>query len=119
MEFEQRRHVPVKYNRELVSNTLKVMKRVAQIKERRNADLWKARMAASDRQEAKDAVKALHHHADWIEDVDAKQTALEDLNRVKEVVAESKARKREREKQRRRAERQKAAVAKQAEAVSV
>lgn len=35
MEFEQRRNVPVKYNRELLHDTLKVMKRVEQIKTKR------------------------------------------------------------------------------------
>ena len=36
-EFEKRRHVPVKYDRELWQNTLKAMKRVGEIKKRREA----------------------------------------------------------------------------------
>lgn len=110
LEFEQRRHVPVKYNRELVSQTLKVMKRVAKIKERRNDDIWKARMQKVELQESKDAAKALHHNIDWIEDVEVKATAKEDLEKVKKAVEESKARKRERLKVKRQRARQAAAA---------
>ncbi|KAF8590434.1 hypothetical protein K439DRAFT_1329780 [Ramaria rubella] len=46
-EFEKRRNVPVRYNRELVQTTMKAMKRVAEIKARRERTFWKNRMAAS------------------------------------------------------------------------
>ena len=98
LEFEQRRNVPVKYNRELVGTTLQVMKRQAEIKERREKDHWKARMRTVQRQEAKDAVKALGHNIDWIEDVDQKQTAKADLASIKATMAESRQRKRDAQK---------------------
>lgn len=34
-EFEKKRHVPVKYNRELWSNTVKAMKRIEEIRSKR------------------------------------------------------------------------------------
>ncbi|TDL27312.1 hypothetical protein BD410DRAFT_762109 [Rickenella mellea] len=46
-EFEKRRNVPVRYDRELVQTTLKAMKRVGEIKKRREHAFWKNRMAAS------------------------------------------------------------------------
>ena len=42
-EFEKRRNVPVRYNRELVQTTVKAMKRVAEIKQRREHAFWKNR----------------------------------------------------------------------------
>jgi large subunit ribosomal protein L24e len=42
-EFEKRRNVPVRYNRELVQTTIKAMKRVAEIKLRRERAFYKNR----------------------------------------------------------------------------
>lgn len=42
-EFEKRRNVPVRYDRELVQTTMKAMKRVAEIKKRREHMFWKQR----------------------------------------------------------------------------
>jgi large subunit ribosomal protein L24e len=69
----------VKYNRELVQDTLKIMKRVEEIKERRQKDLWLKRIAKSKHQEKKDAVQALKHNIDWIEDVEVKHQARDDM----------------------------------------
>jgi len=45
-EFEKRRNVPVRYDRDLLQTTIKAMKRVAEIKARREHTFWKNRMAA-------------------------------------------------------------------------
>ncbi|KAJ3490205.1 hypothetical protein NLI96_g1592 [Meripilus lineatus] len=47
IDFEKRRNVPVRYDRELVSTTVKAMKRIAEIKQKREHAFWKNRMAAS------------------------------------------------------------------------
>jgi len=47
IDFEKRRNVPVRYDRELVQTTVKAMKRIAEIKQRRERAFWKHRMAAS------------------------------------------------------------------------
>jgi hypothetical protein len=43
IEFEKRRNVPVRYDRELLQTTLKAMKRVGEIKKRREHAFWKSR----------------------------------------------------------------------------
>ncbi|EPQ58081.1 hypothetical protein GLOTRDRAFT_56679 [Gloeophyllum trabeum ATCC 11539] len=47
IDFEKRRNVPVRYDRELVQTTVKAMKRIAEIKKRREHAFWKHRMAAA------------------------------------------------------------------------
>ncbi|KAH8117287.1 ribosomal protein L24e-domain-containing protein [Phellopilus nigrolimitatus] len=46
-EFEKRRNVPVRYNRELVQTTIKAMRRVGEIRQKREHAFWRNRMAAS------------------------------------------------------------------------
>jgi large subunit ribosomal protein L24e len=47
IDFEKRRNVPVRYDRELMQTTLKAMKRIGEIKKRREHAFWKSRMAVS------------------------------------------------------------------------
>ncbi|CCA67501.1 related to RLP24-Ribosomal Like Protein 24, part of a pre-60S complex [Serendipita indica DSM 11827] len=54
IEFEKRRNVPVRYDRELVQTTIKAMKRIAEIKQKRERAFWKHRMAVA-REKHKDA----------------------------------------------------------------
>lgn len=44
IDFEKRRNIPVRYNRNLVQTTIKAMKRIAEIKKRRERVFWKNRM---------------------------------------------------------------------------
>ncbi|KAF8602844.1 hypothetical protein BDV93DRAFT_523701 [Ceratobasidium sp. AG-I] len=46
-EFEKRRNIPVRYDRELVQTTLKAMQRVTEVRARRERAFWKARMAVA------------------------------------------------------------------------
>lgn len=94
MDFEQRRHVPVKYNRELHSDTLKVMKRVEKIKERRQLKHWERRMERAKLQEKREATTALKHNIDWVEDLTVKQTARDDLLAVQHEKEAKKAQRR-------------------------
>jgi hypothetical protein len=43
IDFEKRRNIPVRYDRELVQTTVKAMKRIAEIKSRREHAFWKHR----------------------------------------------------------------------------
>ncbi|KAI9004663.1 ATPase-activating ribosome biosynthesis protein [Gaertneriomyces sp. JEL0708] len=43
LEFEKRRNIPIRYDRDLMSTTLKAMKRVAEIKARRERVFYKQR----------------------------------------------------------------------------
>lgn len=47
IDFEKRRNVPVRYDRELIQTTVKAMKRVGEIKARRERVFFKHRMAAA------------------------------------------------------------------------
>ncbi|KAK0197032.1 ribosomal protein L24e-domain-containing protein [Armillaria mellea] len=63
IDFEKRRNVPVRYDRELMKTTITAMKRVGEIKQRRERAFWKSRMLASreklkaHRKKTKEAVK--------------------------------------------------------------
>ncbi|KZT56748.1 hypothetical protein CALCODRAFT_497075 [Calocera cornea HHB12733] len=46
-EFEKRRNVPVRYDRELMAQTLKAMRRVGEIRQRRERAFFKNRMAVA------------------------------------------------------------------------
>lgn len=62
LEFEKKRNVPVRYDRELVSVTLQAMKRIQEIKARREIAFYKARMAkAGTKAKAKEADRLLVH----------------------------------------------------------
>lgn len=55
LAFNQRRHVPVRYNRELVSQTLKAMERIEEIRQKRERAFYKNRMRGNrERQLAED-----------------------------------------------------------------
>ncbi|KAF9464764.1 ribosomal protein L24e-domain-containing protein [Collybia nuda] len=64
IDFEKRRNVPVRYDRNLVQTTIKAMKRVEEIKGRRERAFFKNRMAVSrekqrvHRRKTTEAVKA-------------------------------------------------------------
>ncbi|KAF9472212.1 hypothetical protein BDN70DRAFT_938358 [Pholiota conissans] len=47
IEFEKRRNVPVRYDRDLIQTTVKAMKRVGEIRARRERAFFKHRMAAA------------------------------------------------------------------------
>ncbi|KAJ1677570.1 ATPase-activating ribosome biosynthesis protein [Spiromyces aspiralis] len=54
-EFEKRRNVPVRYDRDLMQTTIKAMKRVQEVRARRERAFYKQRMAGNkDMQKAQD-----------------------------------------------------------------
>jgi large subunit ribosomal protein L24e len=55
--FAARRNVPVRYNRDLVAKTLEAMKRIAEIRARRERVFYKKRMAGKRAREMEDARK--------------------------------------------------------------
>ncbi|XP_075921100.1 putative ribosome biogenesis protein RLP24 [Petromyzon marinus] len=56
-EFEKRRNVPVKYDRELWEKTVEAMKRVVEIKSRRQAQFIKNRLSKGKELRAKDDLR--------------------------------------------------------------
>mmetsp|Transcript_9764 Transcript_9764/g.27432 ORF Transcript_9764/g.27432 Transcript_9764/m.27432 type:complete len:208 (+) Transcript_9764:121-744(+) len=68
-EMEKRRNRPPKYDRELMASTIRAMKRNAEIKERRQADFYKARMLGKKEQQKAEAMRELEKYRDTIPDV--------------------------------------------------
>ncbi|KAF8238603.1 hypothetical protein L208DRAFT_1241543 [Tricholoma matsutake] len=59
IDFEKRRNVPVRYDRDLVQTTIKAMKRIGEIKTRRERAFFKSRMAASREKQRANRKKTL------------------------------------------------------------
>jgi len=93
LTFEKRRNVPVKYNRELVGKTLRAMKRVEEIKRRREKAHYAKRMQVRVECETRADLKVLTQHLEWVPD--GKKKIVE-----KNIAAATKFLNREREKKR-------------------
>eukprot|EP01060_Flectonema_neradi_P027863 TRINITY_DN374_c0_g1_i1.p1 TRINITY_DN374_c0_g1~~TRINITY_DN374_c0_g1_i1.p1 ORF type:complete len:178 (+),score=40.91 TRINITY_DN374_c0_g1_i1:64-597(+) len=100
LEFERRRNVPVKYDRELVQKTLKAMPKIQAIKEQRERDFWMERMRSKDAVETTSAIQHLKMHTNKIADPAMK----EQVNQVLKEHAAHRETEKEKEKQRRIAE---------------
>ncbi|KAH7922103.1 hypothetical protein BV22DRAFT_1114053 [Leucogyrophana mollusca] len=59
IDFEKRRNVPIRYDRELVQTTVKAIKRIGEIKQRREHAFWKQRMAAAREKHRAHRIKKL------------------------------------------------------------
>ena len=95
LEFEKIRNIPIKYHRELVHHSIRVIKRVDAIRSNRHKDLWLKRMSQTNKQRCLTNMNALKHNIDWIQDQTQKERAIDDYNRIKGKVTESKRKKRE------------------------
>ncbi|CAG8519673.1 10793_t:CDS:2 [Paraglomus brasilianum] len=58
--------MPVRYDRDLMSTTLKAMKRVAEIRARRERVFYKNRMAGKEEREKADNVREVQRHIELI-----------------------------------------------------
>jgi large subunit ribosomal protein L24e len=61
-EFEKRRNVPVRYDRNLMATTVKAMKRVKEIRAKRERAFYKNRMAGKKDQEKAENIKILQQN---------------------------------------------------------
>ncbi|CAM0141334.1 ATPase-activating ribosome biosynthesis protein [Umbelopsis sp. WA50703] len=61
-EFEKKRNVPVRYDRNLMATTVKAMKRVQEIRAKRERAFFKNRMAGKKDQERAENVKILQQN---------------------------------------------------------
>ncbi|KAK8850585.1 hypothetical protein IAR55_004504 [Kwoniella newhampshirensis] len=66
-EFEKRRNVPVRYDRELVATTLKAMERVAEIRAKREKAFWKNRMSGNTAKNARDTALDIERHLELVQ----------------------------------------------------
>ena len=65
-EFERRRHVPIRYDRELMSTTIRAMQRVSEIRNARQERVHTARMRVKQRVERQADKRELKQNAELI-----------------------------------------------------
>ena len=68
LDFEKRRNVPIRYNRDLMVKTIQAMKRVDEIKRIRQQRHFDKRMEAHKDKKRRDIENELMKHIDLIED---------------------------------------------------
>ncbi|KAJ9091993.1 hypothetical protein QFC19_008861 [Naganishia cerealis] len=73
-EFEKRRNVPIKYSRDLVQTTLQAMKRIAEIKARRERAFWKNRMSGNKTRKLTHQTSEISRHINLVQPRAAKAT---------------------------------------------
>ncbi|KAI9199565.1 ribosomal protein L24e-domain-containing protein [Polychytrium aggregatum] len=66
LEFEKRRNVPVRYDRDLMSTTLKAMKRIAEIKAKRERVFTKKRFLANKSKEKMQNVREIQKNIELV-----------------------------------------------------
>jgi len=85
-EFEKRRHVPVKYDRELWSTTVDAIKRIEEIKVKRQNLFIKKRLTVGKQIRNKADIRLIEKHPEIIRNPAAKRVAAK--KRVEEVKDE-------------------------------
>ncbi|GAA5807146.1 ATPase-activating ribosome biosynthesis protein [Mucor flavus] len=61
-EFEKRRNVPVRYDRNMMATTIKAMKRVQEIRSKRERAFYKNRMAGNSALEKEDDIRVVNQN---------------------------------------------------------
>ncbi|KAJ2999493.1 ATPase-activating ribosome biosynthesis protein [Globomyces sp. JEL0801] len=77
LEFEKRRNIPIRYDRDLMATTLKAIKRVQEIKAKRERVHFKNRMAGKKERELQENIKALQKNIELVEGDEIKQKIME------------------------------------------
>lgn len=84
LEFEQRRNEPTRYNRDLMVKTIQAMKKIDEIKARRQERFFNRRMAKAEAKKKQSLMSELITHSDLIGD-----------NKVKKYIEKKKEEKRQ------------------------
>ncbi|RIB02912.1 ribosomal protein L24e-domain-containing protein [Gigaspora rosea] len=66
-EFEKRRNVPVRYDRELMATTIKAMKRITEIRSKRERVFYKNRMAGNKEKQKAENIREIQRHIELID----------------------------------------------------
>jgi len=94
LEFEKRRCVPVRYNRDLTQATVLAMKRITEIKTRRAHDFWQKRMQVKVTADTKDQLLELRRNVDMVEDPVLREHAKQQLAQGEKAQAKENAKQR-------------------------
>eukprot|EP00002_Diphylleia_rotans_P000479 TRINITY_DN10252_c0_g2_i1.p1 TRINITY_DN10252_c0_g2~~TRINITY_DN10252_c0_g2_i1.p1 ORF type:complete len:164 (-),score=42.82 TRINITY_DN10252_c0_g2_i1:264-755(-) len=65
-DFERKRNRPIKYDRDLVQTTIRAMKRIAEIKERRERDFYEKRMKNKRKTDIQNARKEIQQNIEIV-----------------------------------------------------
>jgi len=65
-EFERKRHIPIKYNRDLMATTLKAMKRVQEIRQAREGRFHTQRMKISKKIHNQEVLREIKQNLDLV-----------------------------------------------------
>lgn len=84
LTFAARRNVPVRYNRDLVSTTLKAMQRVSEIRAKRERVFYKTRMAGNKEREKAADRKLVAENAHLLPRVRGSEKMVEEEAAVEE-----------------------------------
>jgi large subunit ribosomal protein L24e len=95
LAFAQRRNIPVKYNRDLVTKTIAAMSRVTEIRARRERAFYKARMRGNKQRQREEDRKLVMENQHLLhpserftaEELAAQEETEVDVQKVKEKVA--------------------------------
>ncbi|CAG8583574.1 9606_t:CDS:2 [Funneliformis mosseae] len=65
-EFEKRRNVPVRYDRDLMDTTIKAMKRISEIKAKRERVFYKNRMSGNKEREKAENIREIQKNIELV-----------------------------------------------------
>ncbi|KAL1412661.1 ATPase-activating ribosome biosynthesis protein [Vanrija albida] len=85
-EFEKRRNVPVRYDRELVATTLEAMKRVQEIRVKRERAFWKNRMSGNPARNLKAAAADVEKNIELVQPRKVTDKSLEQKEAAREKI---------------------------------
>ncbi|KAJ3045091.1 hypothetical protein HDV00_011816 [Rhizophlyctis rosea] len=77
LEFEKRRNIPVRYDRDLMATTLKAMKRVQEIKAKRERVFYRKRMVGKKEKERAENITQIQQNIELVEGPTLKKKLLE------------------------------------------
>ncbi|KAJ3128627.1 hypothetical protein HK100_009063 [Physocladia obscura] len=77
LDIEKRRNIPVRYDREVMATTIKAMKRIQEIKAKRERVFMKKRLQGKKAQEKSEALKLVRKNVELIKTPALKQKLLE------------------------------------------
>ncbi|KCV72747.1 50S ribosomal protein L24e [Fonticula alba] len=86
-EFEKRRNVPVRYDRDLMQTTLLAMKRIREIRERRETQFYKNRMKAAKEKQIKEIETEIERNISLVSLPAARKIAREQAEKLAPVKA--------------------------------
>lgn len=84
LEFEKRRNVPVRYDREMMQQTVKAMKRVQEVKSKREHVFYRKRLEKAKQAEKEATIKEVQKDIQLVKVPSLKKKTAEKFNIIKE-----------------------------------